>query len=111
MNFLKCCVCICVVLDMLVLINIFGPSTTYIQTHEVYEVVHAYLCTLKCASVKRNIWHMVTLKNPNPNRYAHSQWIHMKILKCCGRICVVLDMLVLIPIFGTSTPHIPSGHT
>ena len=33
----------------------------------------------------------------------------MKFLKCCGRICVVLDMLVLIPIFGTSTTHIPSG--
>ena len=26
----------------------------------------------------------------------------MKFLKCCGRICVVLDMLVLIPIFGTN---------
>ena len=35
----------------------------------------------------------------------------MKFLKCCGRICVVLDMLVLIPIFGTSTTHIPRGHT
>ena len=55
----------------------------------------------------------------------------MKFLKCCGRIyvvldmlvlipifgnstgriCAVLDMLVLIPIFGTSTTHIPSGQT
>ena len=26
----------------------------------------------------------------------------MKFVKICGRICVVLDMLVLIPIFGTS---------
>ena len=34
----------------------------------------------------------------------------MKFLKCCGRICVVLNMLVLLPIFGTSTTHIPSGH-
>ena len=34
----------------------------------------------------------------------------MKLLACCGRICVVLDMLVLIPIFGTSTTHIPSRH-
>ena len=34
----------------------------------------------------------------------------MKFLKCCGRICVVLDMLVLIPIYGTSTTHIPSKH-
>ena len=69
----------------------------------------------------------------------------MTFLKCCGRICVVFDMLVLIPylalaprtfpvdthdlsdvlwaylcsvgyagantIFGSSTTHIPSGHT
>ena len=35
----------------------------------------------------------------------------MTFLKCCGRICVVLDMLVLIPIFGTSTTYISSGHT
>ena len=35
----------------------------------------------------------------------------MKILKCCGCIGVVLDMLVLIQIFCTSTTHIPSGHT
>ena len=34
----------------------------------------------------------------------------MKFLKCCGQICVVLDMVVLRPIFGTSTTHIPSGH-
>ena len=31
-------------------------------------------------------------------------------LKCCGRTCVVLDTLVLIPIFDTSTTHIPSIH-
>ena len=35
----------------------------------------------------------------------------MMFLKCCGRICVLLDMLVIIPIFGISTTHIPSGHT
>ena len=35
----------------------------------------------------------------------------MKFLKCCWRICVALDMLVLLPIFGTSTMYIPSGHT
>ena len=28
-----------------------------------------------------------------------------------GGICVALDILVLIQIFGTSTTHIPSGHT
>ena len=31
----------------------------------------------------------------------------MKFLNYCGRIRVVLDMLVLIPIFDTSTTHIP----
>ena len=30
----------------------------------------------------------------------------MKFLICCERICAVLDMLVLIPIFGTSTTQI-----
>ena len=35
----------------------------------------------------------------------------MKFLKNCGHICVVLDMLVLIPIFGTRTTHIPSLDT
>ena len=35
----------------------------------------------------------------------------MKFLKCCGRICVVLDTLVLIPIFGTSTTHVHSQWT
>ena len=33
----------------------------------------------------------------------------MKFLKILGRIFIVLDMLVLIPIFGTSTKHIPTG--
>ena len=31
----------------------------------------------------------------------------MTFLKCCGRICVVLDMLVLILIFCTSTRTFP----
>ena len=34
----------------------------------------------------------------------------MKFLKCCGHICVVLNMVVLKPIFGNSTTHIPSTH-
>ena len=80
MKILKCCGRICVVLDMLVLIPIFGTSTTHIRTHEVFEDVHAYLCSFKCASVKTNIWHMVTLKNPNPNPYTHSQLMHMTFL-------------------------------
>ena len=40
-----------------------------------------------------------------------STWTHMKFLKCCGRICVVFNMVVLRPIFGASTTHLPSGHT
>ena len=82
MKLLKYCGRICVVLDMLVLIPIFGTSTTHIRTHEVFEVVHAYLCSFKCASVKTNIWHMVTLKNSNPNPYTHSQLMHMTFLYC-----------------------------
>ena len=35
----------------------------------------------------------------------------MKFQNCCGRVCVVLDVLVLKPIFGTGTTHILSGHT
>ena len=72
------------------------------DTHEVSEVLRAYLCSVGYAGANNNIWH-------KPR--AHSQLTHMKFLKCLGRICVVLDMLVLIPIFGTSTTHIPSGHT
>ena len=33
----------------------------------------------------------------------------MKFHKYCGRVRVVLDMLVLIPIFGISTKYIPTG--
>ena len=104
MKFLKCCGRMCVVLDMLVLIPIFGTSTTHIprDTHDLSEVLRAYLCSVGYAGANTNIWHY---------HHAHSQWTHMTFLKCCGRICVVLDMLVLIPIFGTSTTHIPSGHT
>ena len=32
----------------------------------------------------------------------------MKFLKYCGHIFVLLDMVVLRPIFGTSTTHIPT---
>ena len=104
MKFLKCCGRICVVLDMLVLIPILAlaPRTFPVDTHEVCEVLWAYLCSVVYAGANTNIWH---------KHHAHSQLTHMKFLICCGRICVVLDMLVLIPIFGTSTTHIPSGQT
>ena len=82
MKILKYCGRIYVVFDMLVLIPIFDTSTTLIPTHEVFEVVHAYLCSFKYAIVKTNIWHMVTLKNPNPKPYAHSQLMHMTFLYC-----------------------------
>ena len=35
----------------------------------------------------------------------------MNFLKICERIGVVLNMLVLIPLFGTNTTQIASGHT
>ena len=104
MKFLKICGRICVVLDILVLIPIFGTSTTHIpvDTHDLSKVLWAYLCRVGNAGANTNIWHY---------HYAHSQWTHMKFLNDCGRICVKLDILVLIQIFGSSTTHIPSGHT
>ena len=59
MTFLKCCGRICVVLDMLVLIPIFGTSTTHIpvDTHEVSEDLWAYLCSVGQAGANTNIWH------------------------------------------------------
>ena len=57
MKFLKYCGRICVVLDMVVLRLIFGTSTTHIPTHEVSEVLRAYLCSVKYAGAKTNIWH------------------------------------------------------
>ena len=91
---------------MVVLRPIFGASTTPrtfpVDTHEVSEVLWAHLFSVKYAGVKTNI---------SLYHKAHSQCTHMKFLNCCGRICVVLDMLVLIPIFGTSTMLIISGNT
>ena len=57
MKFLKYCGCICVLLDMVVLRLIFGTSTAHIPTHEVSEVLRAYLCSVIYAGVKTNIWH------------------------------------------------------
>ena len=59
MKFGKCCGRICIVLDMLVLIPIFGTSTTYIfsvDTHEVSEVLWVYLCSVAYAGANTNIW-------------------------------------------------------
>ena len=55
------------------------------DTHEVSEVLWAYLCSVGYAGANTNIWH---------EHHAHSQWTHMTFLKLCGRICVVFDMLV-----------------
>ena len=57
MTFLMYCGRICVLLDMVVLRPIFGTSTTHIPTHEVSEMLRAYLCSVKYAGVKTNIWH------------------------------------------------------
>ena len=55
MTFLMYCGRICVLLDMVVLRPIFGTSTTHIPTHEVSEMLRAYLCSVKYAVVKTNI--------------------------------------------------------
>ena len=57
MKFLKYCGHMCVLLDMVVIRLIFGTSTTHIPTHEVSEVLRAYLCSVKYVGVKTNIWH------------------------------------------------------
>ena len=61
MKFLKCCGRICVVLDMLVLIPIFGTNTTLIPSHEVSKVLRAYLCSFKHVGVKTIILQIVYL--------------------------------------------------
>ena len=59
MKFLKCCGRICVVLDMLVLIPIFSLAsrTIPVDTHEVSEVLWAYLRSVGYAGANTNIWH------------------------------------------------------
>ena len=79
-----------------------APHTFPVDTHEVSEVLWAHLCSVGYGGANTNIWHY---------HHAYSQWTQMKFLKCCGHICVALDMVVLRPMFGTSTTHIPSGHT
>ena len=77
--------------------NVRGASTKYLsQNHHIQQ--HTNTPTALDACSNTNIWYQ---------HHAHSQWTHMKILKCCGRICVVLDMLVLIPILPSaySTIH------
>ena len=55
MKFLKYCGRIFVLLVMVVLRPIFGTSTAHIPTHEVSEVLWAYLWSDKYAGVKTNI--------------------------------------------------------
>ena len=59
MTFLKCCERISEVLDMLVLILIFvlASRTFPGDTHEVSEVLWAYLCSVGYAGANTNIWH------------------------------------------------------
>ena len=61
MKFLKCCGRICVVLDMLVLIPIFGNNTTRIPSHEVSKMLWAYLCSFNHVGVKTIILQIVIL--------------------------------------------------
>ena len=59
MKFLNYCKRICVVLDMLVLIPIFGTTTTKfpVDTDEVSHMLWAYLCSVGYAGANTNIWH------------------------------------------------------
>ena len=59
MTFLKCCERICVVLDMLVLIPIFAlaPRTFPVDTHDLSEVLWAYLRSVGYAGANTNICH------------------------------------------------------
>ena len=59
MKFLKYCGRICVVLVMLVLIPIYGTRTrTFpVDSHEVFEVLWVYLCSVGYAGANTNIWH------------------------------------------------------
>ena len=59
MKFLKYCGHICVVLDMVVLSPIFElpPCTLSVDTHEVSEVLWAYLCSVAYGGFKMKIWH------------------------------------------------------
>ena len=59
MKFLKCCGHFCVLLDMLVLIQIFGlaPRTFKVDKHKVAEVLREYLCSVGYAGANTNIWH------------------------------------------------------
>ena len=58
MKFLKCCGRICVMMDMLVLIQYLAlaPRTFPVDTHEVSEVLGAYLCSVGYAGANTNIW-------------------------------------------------------
>ena len=59
MTFLKYCGRICVVLDMLVLIQYLelAPRTFPVGTHDLSEVLWAYLCSVGYAGANTNIWH------------------------------------------------------
>ena len=98
------------------------------ETHEVSEVMWAYLCSVGYGGSKTNVLALAPRTFPvNRHEVSEVLWAyfssvgylvlaprtfpHMKFLKCCGHICVVFNILVLRPIFGISTTHIPSGST
>ena len=57
MKFLNCCGRICVVLDMLVLIQYLplAPRTFQVDTRDLSEVLWAYLCRVGYAGANTNI--------------------------------------------------------
>ena len=59
MKFVNYCGRICVVLDIPVLITILAleQSTFPVDTHDLSEVLWAYLCSVGYAGANTNIWH------------------------------------------------------
>ena len=62
-----------------------------------------------CMVLVKNICISTSISNTTQIRPQHLS--NLSAVCVTGCICVVLDMLVLIIIFGTSTTHLPSGHT
>ena len=98
--------------------NVRGASAKYCYQHQ--HIQHytnmptalrkLHVCPLgMCVVLLPNFFMSTSISNTTQIHPATPT--ALKLLKCCGCICVVLDMLVLIQIFFTSTTHIPSGIT
>ena len=98
--------------------NVRGASAKYWSKHQ--RIKHytntpttlqkLHVCPLgMCVVLVKNICISTSISNTTQIRQQHLS--NLSAVGVTGCICVVLDMLVLIKKFGTSTTHIPSGHT